>query len=252
MRASRAIALAALLIVVALIVRAPARVLDAPVAEATQGRVRLADAGGTLWNGRADLVVAGTAGRLPIQWHIDFLPLLAGSVEGTLLPGSAATPAMFAISRHQARVRDLALDAPASMLLALLPGPVAAAASASGRIELRAPALLWQRDAVDGNADVRWRDAALRVDALGQGFALGDVDVHAQGDGGRLNGIIANQGGELALAGTASIGPDARARLDLSARPREQLEPERARALDALLRAVAPVDASGTFRVVVQ
>jgi hypothetical protein len=90
------------------------------------------------------------------------------------------------------------------------------------------------------------------VDALGQGFALGDVDVHAQGDGGRLNGAIGNEGGELALAGTAAIGPDGRFRLDLSARPREQLDPERARTLGALLRSVAPVDASGTFRVVVQ
>lgn len=253
MRASRAVVLGAVLLVVALVARAPARLLDAPLAEATQGRVHLADTGGTVWSGRADVVVATATGRLPIQWHIEFLPLLTANLRGTLQPATGtAVPASFAVNRREAHVRDLAIDAPASMLAALLPNPAAALASASGQLELRAPALDWRPDALDGNVSVRWRDAALRVDALGQGVALGDVEAHAQGDGGRLDGVVGNEGGELALAGRTSISADGRIRLDLTGRPREQLAAERARALDAILRSVAPVDGSGAFRVVVQ
>jgi general secretion pathway protein N len=69
---------------VAVLLCAPARWLAAAVAQASQGHVQLADPRGTLWNGSAQLVLAGGAGStgstaLPQRLHWQIRPALDGA-----------------------------------------------------------------------------------------------------------------------------------------------------------------------------
>lgn len=76
---------------------APATLLDARIANATDSVVRLVDAEGTIWNGRATLTA--NAARIPVTWQVDGWPLLRGvvqarmrSVAGTRVTGVFGAP----------------------------------------------------------------------------------------------------------------------------------------------------------------
>ena len=55
---------------------APASLLDARLAQATGGVLRLTGAQGTLWRGRG--VVTDANAQLPVAWELDPWPLLQG------------------------------------------------------------------------------------------------------------------------------------------------------------------------------
>jgi len=74
----------------------PASWLDRAMAQASQGRLRLAEAGGTLWRGGAQLMrltpspsrAARTLGR--IEWRFRFAALRAGTAQWDLRQADAS------------------------------------------------------------------------------------------------------------------------------------------------------------------
>src|SRR4249920_2144103 len=85
-------------LVVTLLVVAPAQWLAGAVHSATQGRVELADARGSLWDGSAVLVLvppsveqSATRASLPerVSWRLSPWPLIIGQLDLTLSHPSA-------------------------------------------------------------------------------------------------------------------------------------------------------------------
>src|SRR5438046_1620865 len=67
--------------VVALFARAPATWVDRRVAAATEGRMRINDAQGTVWRGHGALGDSRGSWRIPVVWHIAPLALARGALD---------------------------------------------------------------------------------------------------------------------------------------------------------------------------
>ena len=112
MRATLAIVAGALLLAIALAISAPASLLDARLSAVSSGRLRIADAEGTLWNGSGELVLLPGGTRRALVWHIEAWPLLRGQVQGTIT--AEATPAQradFAYGQQRVELRHFELAA---------------------------------------------------------------------------------------------------------------------------------------------
>jgi hypothetical protein len=192
------IALAALL-AVALAVFAPAALLDARVDTATQGRLRLADTSGTVWNGRGLATNAQRTWSLPLGWKVDPLRLARGDAGVTLQPADAGD-----LPRGDITWRDgkLSLDGVAFTLPATVLSATAAAGNAvafGGYLALDAPHLTWSANGGDGAATLRWSGA--RVSGTAGALALGTVSADLAPRNGRIEGRVENRGGEVRIDG---------------------------------------------------
>jgi len=129
-RRSGAIGAAALLAAAAVLAtQAPASLLAGAVRSASQGRVELRDVSGTVWRGRAAVVLGPGSGddaprtRLPgqIEWHISAWALLGATLELTL-SDAALLDAPVALRLDRRRAGTLAagrLRLPAEALVGL-------------------------------------------------------------------------------------------------------------------------------------
>ncbi|MEP6943459.1 MAG: type II secretion system protein N [Betaproteobacteria bacterium] len=250
MRAGLIFLVGVLLLVTALVARAPATLLDARLDAATRGRLRLVDAAGTLWDGTGELRLTPGESALPVAWRVDAWPLLTGELRGTIALAGAA-PAAFMVDRRDAEVRDLGVELPAQAVLRALDAPMIVA---GGQVALRTPRLAWRAERIDGELGVRWSAASVSLAGLpmaqSPALALGDVRFDATGQADALSGPLSNVGGEVELSGSASTSVGGKARVDVSLTPRAGLDAERASALKSMLSAVAQPDAAGAFRIV--
>ena len=149
------VAAAALLLLLALAVvaEAPATLVDRQLDASTHGRLRIAEAAGTVWNGSGALVVLPYGSHIPVSWHIDALPLLRSRLKGTLgenwaPPATTQRPA-FDLGSDDFSVRGMAFALPAEALLRATDAP-AVISGAGGTIDLRADAFAMSRGAFDG------------------------------------------------------------------------------------------------------
>jgi len=237
------------MLVAALAARAPATLMDGRIDSLTGGRVRLADPGGTVWNGSGELRTVPADMALRVTWHIDALPLGIGRLQGTASINDGP-PATFAVHSNEFEVRDLKLTFPAQALLRVV--GVSPIASAGGSVDLSVPSLVRRGDRLEGGVAVRWHAATLSALSISPvpALALGDVTLDASGQGGALLGTLSNRGGDVDLNGNASLGADASASISASLRPRAGIDPDRENALKAILSMVTPPDASGAYQLV--
>ena len=112
-----------LAIVAGVIAFAPASLVDGRLAAQTSGKLRLADASGTIWQGRGTVGDATGTWRVPVAWRIDPLDVLRGLHQVTLVPpAGATTPRGVVVVTDQGVVlRDLAVDLPAAALATAMP-----------------------------------------------------------------------------------------------------------------------------------
>jgi general secretion pathway protein N len=196
--------LLAVIVVVALAVAIaaflPASLADSRLATATQGKLRLADATGTVWDGGGTLTDAAGTWRLPVQWRIAPGALLRGTRELELLPAAGATTprGTVAMEGDGIVVRNLTLDIPAAALATVLPLRVLPAFG--GMVNVTAPAFTFSPSAPTGSLDARWTGA--RLGLLGATADLGDVRLALAPRGNALGGTLSNDGGDLRIEGT--------------------------------------------------
>ena len=89
----------AALVFAAVMITAPASLVDGRLDALSGGRLRLANASGTLWNGAGDVRMLPGSTGMPVSWHVDAWPLLWGELRGTLSGSNdAAPPASFMVS----------------------------------------------------------------------------------------------------------------------------------------------------------
>jgi general secretion pathway protein N len=93
-------------VVAAMLVLAPVSVADRALAWGTEGRLRLADTGGTLWEGSGrlvladvsvdrsedDMVVQGLVLPGTLQWQVRLLPLFVGMLDASLRMDGMSVP----------------------------------------------------------------------------------------------------------------------------------------------------------------
>ena len=82
-------------------------------------------------------------------------------------------------------------------------------------------------------------------------IALGEVHFDGTGQGRWLNGVLANTGGEVEIAGTAGLSADGAPRVNATVRPRSGIDRRRATAIALALGLIGRPSGDGGFMIVV-
>ncbi len=197
----------------------PASFADAALARATQGRVRLAQTQGTIWNGSARLVlaagrsvpangerafddalVAGVAIPGRLDWRIRALPLLVGQLDAELRFDRVARPVHVHGPWDAMRVDAGSLELP-SVELARLGSPWNTVRP-SGALHLSWENLVLGPSGLDGRARIELRGAS---SAMSPVRPLGSYRVDVVGSGSQAQLSIATIDGPLQLKGNGSF-----------------------------------------------
>jgi general secretion pathway protein N len=250
------VAAAACLLAAAVAVEAPATLVDRQLDALTGGRLRVADAAGTIWNGSGALILLPYGARVPVLWHLDALPLLRSRLSGTLgrdpNESPQATFATFDLGFDDFALRRFAFAFPAEALLRATEAPAAIAAAAGGTVDVRVDAFAMRRGVFEGGFIARWQGASLPGPPPEARVALGDVRLEGVGNGGEIKGALSNVGGDIEITGTLTVAATGAARVDARLKPRAGVDAERSNAISAALSMFGSVDDSGGYRVVWQ
>ena len=236
-----ALLLAVLVVLGTALGTAPARFLDPLLSGATHGRLRLAEAQGSLWDGSGRLVftanAVGTGGdasaapeagsgpqaldglALPgrVRWNLRALPLLVGIVDATFGLDGMAQPVRLQGSFGELRLGPGRLALP-SVELARLGSPWNSLRP-SGALGLQWEPLVLREGRIDGTAAIELRDAS---SALTPVRPLGSYRVGVDGRGANAVLQLTTLDGPLQLSGDGTW--DARGGLRFEARATAQGE----------------------------
>jgi hypothetical protein len=249
MRAWLVIGAGATLLAAALIIEAPATLLDRRIADLTEGRVRITAATGTVWSGAGELTLLPDGVRIPIAWRLDPMPLLRGGLAGSLTAGDATRPATFTVEQEDFSVHDFALALPAASVLRTA-GVPDALTRAGGTLKVTAADLVRRDDRLEARANLDWTDAALAAPLNGARIALGDVRLAAAGSGSEIPATLSNSGGEVEIAGSLLFSTRRTPQIDARIKPRAGLPADRSEAVAAALSSIGRADGAGGYRVV--
>jgi general secretion pathway protein N len=241
-RAASTAAIALVLALVALAALAPASLVDARLAALTGGRLRLADADGTVWRGRGFLADAQGSWRVPVAWRADPLALARGALAWRFDPAGADGGPRGEVTLREGGVElhGLALRIPAAalrMLPGTTPGP-----AIGGEFVIDAPRLVAGSGAGEGAVDVRWERA--RLVWQGALLDLGTVRARMTPSGDGFAATFDNAGGAARVDGDATLAT-AGASVRATVVPGPNVPAEFARALAAL----GTTDANGAVRI---
>jgi len=233
--------------VAGLIAMAPATLLDARLAAASGGRLRLTDARGTVWSGQGVLELRDGAGRAgfaaPLAWRLGARSLLEARLVYGVRTGNPASRFKVALAPRRVEVEDADLRFPAQALgLAV---PQLAVLELRGELRLHAARLSAGSRYLAGDATLVWRDAA---SALASIAPLGDYELRLEGTGDTVSATLRTLDGPLHLEGrtgwTLGTRPALAARAEIAPAQREALAP--------LLRLIAVEQGDGSFRLTLQ
>jgi len=220
----------------------PASLVDGRVASLSQGKLRLADASGTVWDGRGVLTDGAGTWRMPVGWSISMADVLRGVHVVALKPvDGAASPAGTIESIDGGlRMRDVRVEVPAQALFGTL--PIKPLPSFGGVVSVVANDLAWNQKSRSGGFEAHWRGARV---ASGDNVAdLGTVDLVAAPQDARLAGRLTNSGGDVRIDGNVTYAAGA-ATVDATLTPNPGAPANIARAIAA----IGTPDASGSVRI---
>ncbi len=227
---------------VALIAMAPAAWLDTALRDASQGRLRLAEAQGSLWagSGRIELRDADRTGGIAraVTWHLRPAYLLRGRLQYEIRLGQAGRPFPLSLGVAQVEVSDADLQLPAAALAFAEPRLVPL--ELTGDLTLHIDRLAVSRSAVGGSGTLQWLGAG---SALTQVSPLGDYELRAEDDRSGLRLALRTLRGPLQLDGQGAWTPGSRPQFAGTAR----VPPEYQQQLSPLLRLIAIDRGGGSF-----
>jgi general secretion pathway protein N len=186
-----------------LIATAPATLVDAVLESASQGRLRLAEAEGTLWSGSGQIEIRDKSARTGVAkslvWRVVPESLLRGHLvcEVGLDQSAKRFPVTISLSRIELANADVSL--PAAVLG--LGVPKLAPLGLTGDVLIHVASLSIARDAMDGNATLQWRAAG---SALTPVSPLGDYEIRLDGEGMTVHAYLRTIEGPLYLDGKGS------------------------------------------------
>jgi general secretion pathway protein N len=229
---------------IALVVLAPATLIDAQLHSASHGRLRLAEARGTLWSGAGWVEIRdaqGTAGIAQrLGWRVLPRSLLRARLVAEVRLDQAAKPFPVTLSFSRMEIADAVIRVPAAVLGLGLPR--LAPLRLSGEVLISVPRLSVERGRVDGEATLQWRAAG---SALTPVAPLGDYEVQIKAVGPAVHAALSTLEGPLRFEGKGTWSNGTRPNFLVNARVpalyQEQLAP--------LLRLITVERGAGHFEL---
>jgi len=228
----------------ALIATAPATLVDAGLRRASDGRLRLAEAQGTLWSGTGQLEIRDAGGRTGVAKTLDWRVVPGSLLRGHLVcevgldQAAKRFPVTISVSRIELANADISL--PAAVLG--LGVPKLAPLGLTGDVLVHVTTLSIGRSATRGGATLQWRSAG---SALTPVSPLGDYELRIEGEGPVVRATLRTLQGPLQLDGkgswTRSDSPAFLAIARVPAQHQQQLAP--------LLRLIAVERGDGSFEL---
>ena len=228
--------------VASLIVLAPATLIDARLERASNGRLRLAEAQGSLWSGAGWIEIRNADGRAGVAkrlaWRVLPGSLLRGHMVAEVVLDQAAKPFPVTISLSRIDIADAGIHLPAAALG--LGVPKLAPFRLTGDVLVKIPHLSLERGRMDGDATLQWRAAGSALTPISP---LGEYEVHFKAVGPAVHAVLSTLTGPLQLDGKGSWSnggpPSYLATARVPEQHREQLTP--------LLRLIAVERGAGSF-----
>lgn len=230
--------------ILALIAMAPATWIDVGLQRASDGRLRLAEARGTLWSGSGQIEIRDSNGQAGVgkslAWRVMPESLLRGQLvcEIGLEQATARFPVTISLSRIELVNADINL--PAAVLG--LGVPRLAPLGLTGDVLIHVASLSIGRGSMEGNAILRWRAAGSTLTPVSP---LGDYEVRFHGEGMTVRALLRTLSGPLWLDGKASWTHGGSPTFLAMAR----VLPERKQQLEPLLRLIAVERGEGHFEL---
>ena len=184
----------------ALIAFAPATLVDARLERASGGRLRLAEAQGSLWSGAGWIEIRDAHGRAGVAkrlaWRVLPGSLLRARLVAEVELDQAARPFPVTISLSRIEIADAGISVPAAVLG--LGMPRIAPLRLTGDVLVDIPRLSVGRGRMDGDATLKWRAAG---SALAPIAPLGDYEVRFKAVGPAVHAALRTLEGPLQLDG---------------------------------------------------
>ena len=228
----------------ALVVLVPATLIDVQLQRASHGRLRLAEAHGSLWSGAGWIEIrdaegkAGVAKRL--AWRVLPVSLLRARLVAEVGLDQAAKPFPVSISLSRMEIADAGIRVPAAVLGLGLPR--LAPLRLSGEVLISVPRLSVERGRVDGEATLQWRAAG---SALSPISPLGEFGVQIKAVGSAVHAALSTLNGPLQLEGKGTWSNGARPSFLVAARVPAQHQEQ----LAPLFRLIAVERGAGSFEL---
>jgi len=212
----------------ALVALAPATLIDAGLQRAGDGRLRLAEARGSLWSGAGWIEVRDAHGRAGIArrlaWRVLPESLLRGRLVAQIELDQAAKPFPVTLTLTRIEIAGARLHLPAAALG--LGMPRLAPLRLSGEVLVDIPQLALEPGRMQGDATLQWRAAG---SALTPVSPLGDYEVRFKAAGSAVHAALRTLEGPLQLEGKGTwsngAAPSFLVIARVPAQHREQLAP---------------------------
>ncbi len=228
----------------AIIITAPATLMDTALQHISQGKLRLVQAQGTLWSGTGQLEIRDTSGRTGVAqslvWRMQPTSLLRGHLVYLLNLAQSTQPVTVTVSASQIEIADADINLPATVLgLAI---PKLAPLGLSGDILLHVANLSVASDRMQGNTTLQWHDAGSTFTTVSP---LGDYELTLNGDGTTTHALLRTLQGPLKLDGKGTWANGDKPNFLATA----QVPPQQQQQLDPLLRLIAVARGAGSYEL---
>lgn len=228
----------------ALVALAPASLIDSRLEQASGGRLRLAEAQGSLWAGSGWIEVREAGGRSGIAqrvaWRVLPESLLRARLLAEIRLDRAERPFSLAISLSRIEIADAGVDLPAAALG--LGMPKLAPLRLTGEVRVDIPRLSIEHGRAEGDATLRWRAAGSALTPISP---LGEYEVHFKAVGPAVHAELRTLSGPLQLAGEGTWGGGGARGFLATAR----VPPQHREQLSPLLRLIAVERGAGVFEL---
>lgn len=219
----------------ALLAMLPAAALSQTVERLSGQRLELRGASGSAWSGSGRLYARTVAGAMTdlgaVRWTAQPAALLRGRLGVDMTLAEARKAMRIEVGLGGIAVRDLALDLPGNLVVAL--APQLRMFEPEGRLAIQSDDLRIEGETVLGFATVEWRDIRL---ARSSNLDLGSHVARLRGAGSRVDIELGTLGGPLRVAGAGSWAARGGLALAGTAEP----QPDAAAGLIPFLRGVCP------------
>lgn len=187
----------------ALVVTAPATLVDAALQRASDGRFRLAEARGSVWSGSGQIEVRDAGGRTGVarflSWRFVPRSLLRGHLVCEVALDRADRTFPVTLSFSKVEIADAEISLPATVLgLAV---PKLKPLGLTGDVMINVARLAVARDGVRGNATVNWRAAGSKLSSVSP---LGAYEVRLDAEGNVVHVYLRTIEGPMRLDGKGS------------------------------------------------
>jgi general secretion pathway protein N len=185
---------------VALLVTAPATLLDARVRRAADGHLRLVEARGTLWSGNALLEARDATGFggfvIPLTWRLSARSLQRAGLVYELELATSPSRSELTLSPSQIELANVDITVPAQMLGTAV--PKLGVLKLGGELRLQCARLNVGPGRFSGDITMQWRDAGSALTAVSP---LGEYELRVLGSGPSVQVTLRTLKGPVQLDG---------------------------------------------------